>query len=235
MEETLNGNADELKEYTLGVKALERRDSFDPRTDPIVRAEASRLRTRLALYYASEGQADAVAISLPRGSYVPVFESRSLNQAAAPVHADRRWKIAALVCAIVAVIAVWWSLRAKDRGLAPLRRFEIELRSGGSVGGSVGSDVAISPDGARMVFIAQDTNGVAHLYAMRLDQGNAVVLEGTEEEQIISLHRPADRAAELVLFQIWTRPPARIQEEVIRVENVVAHELPEVAMKIVRP
>jgi hypothetical protein len=34
VEGTLNGNADELKEYTLGVKALERRDSFDPRTDP---------------------------------------------------------------------------------------------------------------------------------------------------------------------------------------------------------
>jgi len=180
VEETLNGNAGELKEYTIGVKALERRDSFDPRTDPIVRAEASRLRTQLALYYATEGLEDAVAISLPRGTYVPVFESRSLTQAAAPVHSDRRWKIAVLVAAAVAVIAVWWSLRAKDRGLAPLRRFEIELQSGGSLGGSVGSDVAISPDGARLVFIAQDANAVAHLYAMRLDQGNAVVLEGTE-------------------------------------------------------
>ena len=180
VEETLNGNSGELKEYTLGVKALDRRDSFDPRTDPIVRAEASRLRTRLALYYATEGQEDTVAISLPKGSYVPVFESRSPSQASAPVHSERRWKIAALVCATVAVIAVWWSLRPKDHGLAPLRRFEIELRSGGSLGGSVSPDVAISPDGSLLVFIAQDPNAVAHLYEMRLDQGNTVVLEGTE-------------------------------------------------------
>jgi hypothetical protein len=180
VEETLNGRAGDLKEYTLGVKALERRDSFDPRTDPIVRAEASRLRTRLALYYATEGRKDAVAISLPRGSYVPLFESRAKDQAAAPAHSERRWKIAALVCAAVAVTAVWWSFRHKAPELAPLRRFEIELRSGGSLGGSVSSDVAISPDGSRLVFIAQDANAVAHLYAMRLDQGNAVVLEGTE-------------------------------------------------------
>src|SRR5579863_1979438 len=104
VEETLNGNAGELKEYTLGVKALDRRDSFDPRTDPIVRAEASRLRTRLALYYATEGREDAVAISLPRGSYVPVFESRVQNPAAVPIHSNQPWKIVALVCAAVAVI-----------------------------------------------------------------------------------------------------------------------------------
>jgi hypothetical protein len=36
-----------LKEYTLGAEALGRGTSFDPRTDPIVRAEVSRLRGRL--------------------------------------------------------------------------------------------------------------------------------------------------------------------------------------------
>jgi len=41
------GRVDRLKEYTLGAEALGRGDSFDPRTDPIVRAEASRLRDRL--------------------------------------------------------------------------------------------------------------------------------------------------------------------------------------------
>src|SRR5215207_9367786 len=46
VEQTVNGRADHLKEYTLGVEALGRGDSFDPRTDPIVRAEASRLRAR---------------------------------------------------------------------------------------------------------------------------------------------------------------------------------------------
>jgi len=42
VERNLDGNADQLKEYTLGAKALGRGDGFDPRIDPIVRAEASR-------------------------------------------------------------------------------------------------------------------------------------------------------------------------------------------------
>src|SRR5687767_6621906 len=73
--ETIEGHADRLKEYTLGAEALGKGDSFDPRTDPIVRAEASRLRTRLERYYATEGQADTLVIALPKGSYVPDFQS----------------------------------------------------------------------------------------------------------------------------------------------------------------
>jgi hypothetical protein len=38
VEKTVNGQADHLKEYTLGAEALGRGDSFDPRADPIVRA-----------------------------------------------------------------------------------------------------------------------------------------------------------------------------------------------------
>jgi hypothetical protein len=51
VEQTLAGRADRLKEYTLGAEALGRGESFDPRADPVVRAEASRLRTRLEQYY----------------------------------------------------------------------------------------------------------------------------------------------------------------------------------------
>src|SRR5215204_4930782 len=68
VEKTVNGRADHLKEYTLGVEALGRGDSFDPRTDPIVRAEASRLRARLERYYETEGGSDALTILLPKGS-----------------------------------------------------------------------------------------------------------------------------------------------------------------------
>src|SRR5882672_7206867 len=60
VDETLNGRADRLKDYTLGAEALGRGDDFDPRTDPIARVEASRLRSRLELYYATEGASDPV-------------------------------------------------------------------------------------------------------------------------------------------------------------------------------
>jgi TolB-like protein/Flp pilus assembly protein TadD len=76
VEQTANGHADGLKEYTLGAEALGKGSSFDPRTDTIVRAEATRLRNRLEKYYDAEGRADPIVISLPRGSYVPRFQEQ---------------------------------------------------------------------------------------------------------------------------------------------------------------
>src|SRR5438445_362199 len=73
VERTLEGRADEIKESVLGVEVFGR-PSFDPRTDPIARVEASRLRQRLTSYYEGEGRQDTVRIILPKGSYVPIFE-----------------------------------------------------------------------------------------------------------------------------------------------------------------
>src|SRR5215203_4664351 len=73
VEQTLDGGADRLKEYTLGAEALGRGDSFDPRADPVVRAEASRLRGRLEQYYNTSRRGDGLVIALPKGSYVPRF------------------------------------------------------------------------------------------------------------------------------------------------------------------
>ena len=55
VEERVNGRSERLKEYTIGAEGLGKGDGFDPRIDPIVRAEASRLRGRLQQYYAGEG------------------------------------------------------------------------------------------------------------------------------------------------------------------------------------
>ena len=78
VERTVHNGTTRLKEYTVGAEALGRGPSFDPRTDTIVRAEASRLRSRLERYYAAEGRADPVEIVLPKGTYVPQFIDRSL-------------------------------------------------------------------------------------------------------------------------------------------------------------
>ncbi len=70
---TLAGESDEIKEYLVGLEVFERQPDFDPRSDPIVRAEARRLRSRLADYYKTLGEFDPVEIDLPKGTYVPVF------------------------------------------------------------------------------------------------------------------------------------------------------------------
>lgn len=83
VEQTLSGHSGELKEYLLGLEVFSRKQSFDPRMDPIVRVEAGRLRLRLKEYYETEGQRDEVAIELPKGRYVSVFRRVEAPHAAA--------------------------------------------------------------------------------------------------------------------------------------------------------
>jgi serine/threonine-protein kinase len=58
-----------LKEYRIGVDVFDRGKDFDPRTDPIVRVQAAKLRSKLLEYYAGDGASDALVISVPKGSY----------------------------------------------------------------------------------------------------------------------------------------------------------------------
>jgi len=74
VDKTLAGQADSIKESVLGVEVFQRPPDYDPRTDPIVRVDARRLRSRLDEYYKAH-PADGVVISLPKGGYVPVFDS----------------------------------------------------------------------------------------------------------------------------------------------------------------
>ena len=73
VEKSLVGESDALKEYTIGVEVFDRGDSFDPRTDTIVRVQAGRLRKRLAEYYRAEGRSEPVRVEIPKGGYAPCF------------------------------------------------------------------------------------------------------------------------------------------------------------------
>jgi len=76
VEQMLAGHQSELKEYLVGVEVFGKTESFDPRIDSIVRVEARRLRTKLDLYYQTEGAQDAIVIQFPKGSYVPLIQER---------------------------------------------------------------------------------------------------------------------------------------------------------------
>ncbi len=72
--ETVAGRGNQMKEYVLGIQVFDKDNSFDPRTDPVVRVQARRLRARLARYYEEEGSRDGVVIEMPKGGYAPVFK-----------------------------------------------------------------------------------------------------------------------------------------------------------------
>lgn len=74
VDETMAGRGDRLKAYSIAIAALGKHSAFDPSIDPIVRVEASRLRRCLNAYYASDGQNDPLRITMPKGSYRPIFK-----------------------------------------------------------------------------------------------------------------------------------------------------------------
>jgi hypothetical protein len=71
VEKTINGQAHEVKERSLGVDLFARSPSYDTGEDAIVRVTASDVRKRLHQFY-SEAHFD-IRIDLPSGSYVPEF------------------------------------------------------------------------------------------------------------------------------------------------------------------
>jgi TolB-like protein len=113
VERHLDGRDEELKESLIGIEVFGRAPGYDPKKDPIVRTEASRLRARLGQYYLGEGKADLLAIELPRGGYVPVF--RLLGEAHNGPTTRRFWNPRtistglAMVLVMVAALA-WWRL-----------------------------------------------------------------------------------------------------------------------------
>ena len=73
VEQTLLGNAAELKERSIGIEVFGRAPTYDANADPVVRITAGEVRKRLSLYYYDSSHAGELVIELPLGSYVPVF------------------------------------------------------------------------------------------------------------------------------------------------------------------
>ena len=75
-------------EHEIGVAVFGRdRTSYYTGDDPIVRVQAGRLRQRLVAYYADEGSADQLRITIPLGCYQPRMVWMA---AAAPQQASAR-------------------------------------------------------------------------------------------------------------------------------------------------
>ena len=87
------------------------------------------------------------------------------------------WSIA-VTLAIVATLALWawWhATSASERAPRPLVRLSVDLGPDVSLGSVAGSDVIVSPDGTRLVYVSQN-----RLFTRRLDQSTGTELTGTE-------------------------------------------------------
>jgi TolB-like protein/Flp pilus assembly protein TadD len=115
VEERLQG-ADTIKETDLAIRVFNRRTSFDPSGDSVVRVAAGNLRHRLRDYYLNTGRDDPLLIELPKGTYVPVFRTRSASMPG-PARARIRpvWWIVASAFELVLIGAVLYWLLAPPR------------------------------------------------------------------------------------------------------------------------
>ncbi len=80
VEQTLLGNAPELKERSIAVEVFGRAPSYDANSDPVVRITAGEVRKRLTQYYYDPTHRGELTIELPVGSYVPVFRVPERSQ-----------------------------------------------------------------------------------------------------------------------------------------------------------
>lgn len=172
VETALEGRTGEIKESVIGVEVLGRSPSFDPKTDPIVRVEAGRLRARLNSYYEGEGKGAAVLISLPKGRYVPEFTERQTPKPQSVGHEALLVTAGVLFGLALATGAFLYLRRAPDSG--KLVRLTILPPENGSF-----EAFAVSPDGRRLAFTAA-LNGKLMLWVRPLDSLVAKPLAGTE-------------------------------------------------------
>ena len=157
VEQRLAGEEHSLKEAVLAHELYGKGTDFDGGTDPVVRVDARRLRDKLREYY--EGRSDPVVISLPKGTYVPVFHANRVSPihtvAVAPAESHRAaiprrgrtWSALGVVTAAAAVIAIALGFRPflRSAGVPPQL---VPLASYPGVEGSP----ALSPDGNFVAF-----------------------------------------------------------------------------------
>jgi hypothetical protein len=111
VEQTLLGNAGDLKERSIAVEVFGRAPTYDANADPVVRITAGEVRKRLTQYYYDPTHRSELIIELPIGSYVPVFrgpERAFVDPETAPEAAQDGLDTAITAGAPTSAAGPWW-------------------------------------------------------------------------------------------------------------------------------
>ena len=124
-DKSISGESDQLKEYSIGIDALGKPSTYDPRQDSVVRIQVGRLRQKLAEYYRTEGKGDPLIIDLPKGRFKLNFDPRPEPAGPAapeplevspPRIVERAhefpWRKAAVGLAAVLLLTLGWTIYA---------------------------------------------------------------------------------------------------------------------------
>ena len=118
VQRTLDGSAEGLKEYVIGVDVFGKPEGYDPQTDPSVRVQIGRLRRKLDEYYLAEGASDRLILHLPKRHFAISLEPREAVVAVedVPHEAARRvpwlWVVHATVTIVLAAVVIYLLARS---------------------------------------------------------------------------------------------------------------------------
>jgi hypothetical protein len=107
----LDNKPEAATEHQVGICVYDRPPSYNPNEDNIVRSQARLLRMKLEHYFANEGKDEAIVITIPKGRYLPVFETRSEapGTSPAPVEGKPRRLLPVLIgLAVLFGLAITW-------------------------------------------------------------------------------------------------------------------------------
>lgn len=137
VEETLGGRGSGIRAKTIASDVYGRRPEDGAEQEAIVRVDAGRLRRRLDVFYADEGNAAPVRIHVLPGGYLPTFELRDVGPAddvpetvsSGPYALARI--AAAMLCACGVGFATGWAVFApsserRHAAVAPERAAAVE-------------------------------------------------------------------------------------------------------------
>jgi hypothetical protein len=131
-EKTLTGDAERLKEYTVGLEAFGKPPSYDPKHDSIVRLQVGRLRQKLSTYYQTEANGDTVIVSLPKGAFRLTFEERT-GAGPEPARTQFSFMGTRVLAAALAIVAVWavaataYAIRWRREGVVSAAMWNADL------------------------------------------------------------------------------------------------------------
>jgi len=118
---SLSEEADQLKEYTIGVDVFGKSKDYDTRLDSGVRIQVGRLRQKLTEYYSADGINDEIIVALPKGHFKLLFERRlpgptghgdalagSISEGAIVKSREALWRRAAIILGASLLAALVW-------------------------------------------------------------------------------------------------------------------------------
>jgi Tol biopolymer transport system component len=199
------GEVIDLKETTIAVEVFNRPPDYDPKSDPIVRVHARRVREKLEHYYQTVGNDDPIRIDLPKGGYVPRFSrtlpnrktdfsdwsAHEIGQAESPenkplaevvAHGRSRVVLGLIaLCGLLMIVIVGLVRAVSQHSRLALEPVGTPLPV--NLGNQV-SDPEWSPDGVHLAFASTDSAGNSRVYIKSFrnsDPPKRITLENAAE------------------------------------------------------